>query len=117
MKRAFAFPASLMIILALVFLTGNADMTAQERQRSLPQGVSQDWWTTVQQDIEREEYNISSAPVDSKALYQGPNRVHGFRSFFSEKGVRLVPRTEEKPFWEWGLELVQEAEGGRLKGQ
>ncbi len=113
MKRAFAFPASLMIILALVFLTGNADMTAQERQKSLPQGASQNWWTAVQQDIEKEEYNISSAPAESKALYQAPNRAHGFRTYFTEEGIRVVPRTEQEDGWELGLSLVRFGRAGK----
>ncbi len=106
-----------MLLVVGSFAFAGEPLTRSGDKSDLPPGVSGDWWTTVQQNIQKEEYNLSQALGEKKALYQAPNRAQGFRSFFSEKGVRLVPRTEEKPSWEWGLELVQEAEGGRLKAE
>ena len=117
MNRSFAFQVSLIVLLALVFLMSSVRMTAQEGQAPLPEGVSGSWWSTVQQNIREEEYNFSPTLGDKNALYQAPNRAQGFRSYFNEKGVRLVPRTEEEPSWDWGLELVQKDEGARLKAK
>lgn len=117
MKRILAFPVPFIAILLLIIGACAAGISAQDSRAQLPPGVSGDWWSTVQQNIREEEYHISPASGEKNALYQAPNRAQGFRSYFSEKGVRLVPRTEEKPSWEWGLELISKAEGGREKAE
>jgi len=35
--------------------------------------------------------------------WQAPNRAHGFRTYFMDEGIRVVPRTEAGPSWLWGL--------------
>ncbi len=105
------------VVLMGVHSFGQAKFPAGGEKVDLPPGVSGDWWGTVQQNIRKEEYNISSMSTGSGARFQAPNRAHGFRSRFSEKGVQLIPRTEGDPAWEWGLELVQKTEGGRLKAE
>ncbi len=119
MKRSFAFQVSLLMLAAVVLAgvssLGQDKLLAGGGKVDLPPGASGDWWSTVQQNIMEEEYHFSPSSGEKNALYQAPNRAHGFRSYFNEKGVRLVPRTEEKPSWELGLELAGKAEGSRLK--
>jgi hypothetical protein len=78
------------------------------------QSVEPGWMRTVQQNIQREEYFITwqdATPLQElKSAYQAPNRAQGFRTYFTEDGIRVVPRPEEKPSWEWGLALVDVAQ-------
>ncbi len=52
--------------------------------------------------VEAEEYAISWQPEG----YQAPNRAHGFRTWFTEAGIRAVPRVATGPSWEWGLTWI-----------
>lgn len=90
----------IVIFLLIVSSFGQAELTEGDDNNDLPPGVSGDWWTTAQKNIRDGEYNLSQASGEKKALYQAPKRAQGFRSFFSEKGVRLIPREEETPSWE-----------------
>ena len=98
MKRSFAFQVSLLMLAAVVLAgvssLGQDKLLAGGGRVDLPSGVSGDWWSSVQQNIREEEYHFSPSSGEKNALYQAPNRAHGFRSYFNEKGVRLVPRTE-----------------------
>jgi hypothetical protein len=76
---------------------------------SLPTGVTGDWWSAAQQGIATAEYHATwqRLPEDTgDGAYQAPNRAQGFRTHFTDRGIRVVPRTEEQPSWQWGLELV-----------
>jgi uncharacterized repeat protein (TIGR01451 family) len=72
--------------------------------------VPSDWWGRVQADIRDSEYEISwqesTVLEDLEAAWQAPNRAQGFRTYFTDAGIRVVPRTEAEPSWEWGLELI-----------
>jgi hypothetical protein len=89
----------------------------QPAQPPLPSGVQADWWSQVQADIQKEEYNISwkdeTVLPGLKGAWQAPNRAQGFRTCFTEEGIRVVPLAEGEPSWEWGLSLVEQAAGDR----
>ena len=72
--------------------------------QGLPQGIDPGWWGQVQGDIQREEYALSWQ--EQPGAWQAPNRAQGFRTTFTEDGIRVVPRTGEGSTWEWGLALV-----------
>ena len=69
------------------------------------------WWSSVQKDIAAREYHVTwqekTVLDDVPAAYQAPNRAHDLRAYFTERGVRLIRRTEEKPTWQLSLELVR----------
>lgn len=90
---------------------------ASSAGENLPAGVSEDWWSKIRANISGEEYRVSPGAPEKGALFSAANRAQGFRSYFTEKGVRLVPRTEEKPSWEWGLEFVWRAEDSSRKAE
>jgi hypothetical protein len=77
---------------------------------SLAEPVPGDWLSTVQERIAEEEYQVtwqdSTYLPDVDAAWHAPNRAHGFRSYFTGDGMRVIPRTESEPSWEWGLALV-----------
>src|SRR5262245_9483281 len=58
--------------------------------------LSGDWLTNVQADIQKSEYAITwqdhTYLADVPTAYQAPNRAHNFRTYFTESGIRLIPR-------------------------
>ena len=78
-------------------------------------GVSTDWWGRVQEGLRESEYRITwqaeTRLLDLEAAYHAPNRAHNFRTYFTETGIRVVPRTEPDASWEWGLSLVSYGRG------
>ena len=62
------------------------------------------WLSAVQQRIAEEEYQVTwqerTGLAEVDAAWQAPNRAHGFRTYFAEEGIRVVPRTGDEPSWE-----------------
>jgi len=77
---------------------------------ALPENVSGDWWSTVQEDIRQSEYDITwqkdTSLPNLSAAYQAPNRAQNLRTYFTSEGVRMISRTEALPTWELGLALA-----------
>ena len=73
-------------------------------------GISRDWWAAVQEDTRQSEYHVTwqdhTYLPDVDAAYQAPNRAHNLRTYFTADGIRVIPRTESEPSWEWGLTLT-----------
>jgi hypothetical protein len=129
MKRIFAAPQRFGIALMLGLMmtlipqrSGAEPINAgplkeQKAPVSLPKGVGADWLTAAQKSIAKEEYIVSitdcELPViqDSSSqsparCYQAPNRAHDLRTYFTDRGPRVVRKTEKEPSWVWGLEFV-----------
>jgi len=68
-----------------------------------------EWWTTIQKDLQAQEYHFSyqkkSSHPDLEAAYSAPNRAQNLRTFFSKKGIKITRRTEKNPAWDVGLSL------------
>ena len=64
-------------------------------------GASGNWVAGVQEDLARQEYEVSwqtEAPVKHLApAWQAPNRAQGFRTYFGDEGIQMIPRMEESP--------------------
>ncbi|MCU0225909.1 MAG: integrin alpha [Acidobacteria bacterium] len=99
-------PCGIALVLALMVGVAAASPPA------LPDGVSADWWSQVQTGIEASEYHVSWVTGQG---YQAPNRAHDFRTWFAENGIRVVPRRDEVPAWEWGLSLSAWGRAGALQ--
>ena len=73
------------------------------------------WLDQVQRDLAAQEYHASwqGAPPlrEIEPSWQAPNRAHGFRTYFTSEGIRVVPRTEATPSWRWGLSFVRYGRG------
>lgn len=117
--------AAATLLLAAVSLAAAAERwaghpaPAPAAGQALPPGASQDWWSRVSADIKASEYHLSWAeqPVlkDLSPSFQAPNRANGFRTYFTETGIRLVPRTESEPSWQLGLDLLRWGREGALE--
>lgn len=96
----------------------NAGTPPPARPDRLVAAAGDDWWRRARSAIEASEYNVSwsnatsSAPTD--VGWQAPNRAHGFRVWFTEDGVRIVPRRGDAETWEWGLSLVAWGRAGSM---
>lgn len=82
-------------------------------ENQIPEGINQNWYSEVQKNIEKEEYNITYQErikiLNGGSGYQAPNRAQGFRTYFTKEVIKVVPR-EEEPSWEWGLSLQNQTE-------
>jgi len=76
-----------------------------------------DWQSRVREEIAAREYDITwqdqTTLADLPGAYQAPNRAHDFRTYFTRAGIRVVPRRDAKPSWEWGLALLRYGRPGR----
>jgi hypothetical protein len=66
------------------------------------------------QDLELRIQGAEYAITAHEGRLQAPNRAHGFRTFFSEKGIRAVPRLEREGTWEWSLQWVGYGRGSDI---
>jgi len=109
-RGAFVSPAHGLAVLvaSLLALAGTA------RAADPPPG----WQASAEQAIAASEYFVSwqdtTVLVDLPAAWHAPNRAHDFRIYFTERGLRVVPRTAPEPSWEWGLELTAVGREDRL---
>jgi len=63
--------------------------------------------------IQAREYELSWQA--DRGAWQAPNRAQNLRTYFTDAGIRVVPRLEqdpEQPSWEWGLSLVRYGRAG-----
>ena len=78
--------------------------------KELPPGVPYDWWANVQESIRLSEYQITwqenTCIENLEASYQAPNRAQNLRTFFTETGILVVPRTEPMPSWSFSIKLT-----------
>ena len=58
-------------------------------QTSLPKGVNEEWWSSVQGGLARHEYH----PRQNDKGLQAPNRAHNLRTYFDSTGIRVQDRT------------------------
>jgi len=76
------------------------------------------WSAGIQEDIATREYEVTwqvEAPMDGAApAWQAPNRAQGFRTYFTDEGIRVVPRTAEGPSWLWGLTFAGYGRGSTV---
>jgi hypothetical protein len=92
-------------------ISKNNSLNAQSLKQS-------DWWRNVQKKIREQEYHVTyqkktSLPEISEA-YQAPNRSQNLRTYFTEKGIKVIPRTEKNPIWNVGLKLDGVAKGDNI---
>ena len=73
------------------------------------------WLAQVQQDLSEKEYEVSWQRTPglegADEAWQAPNRAHGFRTWFTSGGIRVVPREEAATSWRWGLSLTGHGRG------
>jgi hypothetical protein len=83
-----------------------------------PAEASGDWWGRVQDDLRRSEYHVTwEDQINNPGLpaaYQASNRANNLRTYFTQTGIRLVPRTRDDLAWEWGLNLSGFGYGGSI---
>ncbi|MFL7790658.1 MAG: Calx-beta domain-containing protein [Anaerolineae bacterium] len=79
---------------------------------TLLEGTSPDWWGAAQEDIRQSEYQITLPDQahfhDAGVAYQASNRAHNLRTYFTSRGIRVIPRVFEGDTtpWDWGLSLI-----------
>ncbi len=81
--------------------------------------IDEAWVSTVEKQIADGEYQITWQPQtvlpDASPAWQAPNRAHGFRTYFTRNGVRMVPRESGSPEWVWGVRLTGYGAGQPLQ--
>src|SRR5437867_1994883 len=71
---------------------------------------SSDWWKTVSENIAESEYFITwqsrTGLKDLSSAWQAPSRSQGFRAYWSDRALRLIPLNPDETQWDWGLRLI-----------
>jgi len=74
--------------------------------QALTEGMTADWWGTVQDEIRRSEYQVTwqdeTYLPDLAGAYQAANRAQDLRTYFEAGGIRVIQRTGTEPAWVWG---------------
>jgi len=114
MARPDARPPTVILLLcASILLLSPAGPTSGGVRAA---GAEPGWFGAVQADLVEREYHVTwqDDPVlaDQAPAWHAPNRAHGFRTYFGETGIRVVPRVEAVPSWEWGLAWIGYGRGG-----
>jgi PKD repeat protein len=77
-----------------------------------PSIANSDWYSTTQENIRQSEYIVTwqnqTYLEDLPSAYQAPNRAQNLRAYFTDQGIRVIPRVFEgdTPTWDWGLALT-----------
>lgn len=81
---------------------------------SHPAGADTSWWKAVTADLSRREYSASPTP----AGFQAPNRAHNLRTTFGERGIDVVPRTDDAgaPTWRFSWQTFALGRPDRMQG-
>jgi len=113
------FAVVIISVLFIVIAVFRAPAPAAEPEvppAGMPAGTPADWQQAAERQIAEQEYQVTwQTRTDLpglEAAWQAPNRAHDLRAYFTPAGVRVVPRTEETPSWDWGLEWVGYGRGG-----
>ncbi|MBD3303229.1 MAG: hypothetical protein GF346_12360, partial [Candidatus Eisenbacteria bacterium] len=75
----------------------------------------------IRERIASREYEVTwqeaAGVAGIDAAWHAPNRAHGFRSYFTPRGVRVFPRLGDPaaPAWTWGLSLVRFGRAGAMR--
>ncbi len=103
------------VLVALQFLVGpsgparTADAPGQSASGATV-GSSEAWQSTIRRNIEHAEYEVAwqakTAIEGLPAAWHAPNRAQGFRTHFTDSGIRVVPRSAKTRSWEWRETLV-----------
>lgn len=99
------------------------DLYADSHSGPLDQDTSLDQWSEIQSRLAAMEYDITwqdqTYLAGIPAAYQAPNRAHNLRSYFTENGLFIIPRTwqekVDKPGWQWQAKLSKWGREGSLE--
>jgi hypothetical protein len=75
--------------------------TGMAASGAVPRDPGAEWWKEVRNRLAESEYEaswVAGSPTGPGGL-QAPNRFQGFRTWFSEGGIRVVPRLERDGSW------------------
>jgi hypothetical protein len=107
-------PALIGVLLTALPLCG-----ASQTGQPVAGGPNANWWSQVQRRIAASEYHVSwqerTVLNGLDAAWQAPNRAHDFRTYFTPRGIRLIPRRDSAPAWEWSLRLVGYGREGAVR--
>ena len=77
----------------------------------LPKGVSNEWFSRASEQIRSFAYHAvwqDRTPFqDMPSAWAASNPAQGFRTYFAEAGLRVVPMRSQAPPWQWGLALAR----------
>jgi len=111
---AFTALAFLVVSLPLGSSAEISDASSSQADRDVPDG----WLSEIEEQIATSEYRVTwqstTRLTDLDAAWHAANRTHDFRTYFTREGIRVIPRTEDSPSWEWNLALIGVGRGQRV---
>ena len=119
---AVVVASGLSLLVSLMGLPGDRPAhvpVAQAAARPAPSGASSagtdnpQVLNTLQDEIRRSEYAVTWQPA--AASFQAPNRAAGLRTYFTDAGIRVQPRTSSPAAWQLELQLAGSGAPGRMQ--
>jgi hypothetical protein len=86
--------------MGLTALVLSALFAADAPRRHAALEAPANWMAAVETHLAHQEYFATGA------VLQAPNRAHDLRTYFTPRGVRVVPRVKSEHDWEWDLSLA-----------
>ncbi|MDO9042258.1 MAG: integrin alpha, partial [Desulfocapsaceae bacterium] len=98
MRNAICYCLILLSFLVIDFRESQAQAASPSTNTELPQGVGQDWWGQVQEQIAKDEYSIHWN--EEQAAYSSPNRSQNLRFTYRHDGFSVKPRVTKLPLFD-----------------
>jgi hypothetical protein len=97
------------LILFLFYSLSFATPSSVGSKEVLHSCVSQDWWSRIQADINKSEYNVTwqnkTDIPDVTSAWQATNRANNLHVNFLDYGIRVIPNDAIDIKWVWCLAL------------
>ena len=81
----------------------------EKESKHLPQGVSKNWWAEALENIKKQEYEITWQDMPVLEIYRPhirhPTAPITCAPILPDDGIRMIPRSEQEPSWQLGLQL------------
>ncbi|MBN2383044.1 FG-GAP repeat protein [bacterium] len=99
------------ISILLVGMMSFSAAVAGSHAEPLEESMTRNWLSEVQNTIQQQEYSVTMQKTgesgEGAGVYHAPNRAQGFRTWFNERGIRIVPRIIDNQPWELNLEPIR----------
>jgi len=108
-SRQLVYSVAMLLICADVAAAPAGD--DRQAERDVHASTAAPWKSHAGDQLAAYEYDITwqdeTALPGVRGAWHAPNRAHNLRTYFTDTGIRVVPREVGNASWEWGLTLLR----------